>query len=115
MKLKSLIRTTSIYMPKDLKTELMNNKEFIDSMTRKMGIEEKQVTQLVESFVEVLANTMNSDKVVAVQGFGNFEKKEKSERKIYNPSTKTFKVIPSKQVVNFKMSPVLKEKINKPL
>lgn len=93
----------------------MNNREFIDSMTRKMGMEERQVTQLLESFVEVLANTMNSDKVVAVQGFGNFEKKEKAERKIYNPSTKTFKVIPSKQVVNFKMSPVLKEKINNPL
>lgn len=93
----------------------MNNRDFIDSMSRKMGMEEQQVAQLVESFVEVLANTMNSDKVVAVQGFGNFEKKEKAERKIYNPSTKTFKVIPSKQVVNFKMSPVLKEKINNSL
>ena len=93
----------------------MNNREFIDSMIRKTEMEEQQVTQLVESFISVLSDTINHDKVVSVLVFGNFEKKEKAERKIYNPSTKTFNVIPSKQVVNFKMSPVLKEKINNSL
>ena len=92
----------------------MNNKDFIDSLTRKLGVEERQTVQLVESFAGVLAHAMSCDKVVSVQGFGNFERKEKAERKIYNPSTKEFKVVPSKQVVNFKMSPVLKEKINNP-
>lgn len=93
----------------------MNNKEFIESMVRKTGMEEQQVNQLVESFIGVFSDTISCDKVVSVLGFGNFERKEKAERKIYNPSTKTFKVIPSKLVVNFKMSPVLKEKINNPL
>jgi nucleoid DNA-binding protein len=51
-------------------------------------------------------------KVVSIQGFGNFELKEKAERKIYSPSTKSFNIIPSKRVINYKMSPVLKDRIN---
>ncbi len=92
----------------------MNNKDFVGSLARKTDIDEEQCAQLIDSFVEMLASSLCEGKTVSVQGVGNFEQKRKAERKIYNPASKEFKVVPSKVVANFKMSPVLKEKVNNP-
>lgn len=92
----------------------MNNKGFVEHLAGKVGADAEQTALLIDSFVESMAGALNDNKVVSIQGFGNFEKKEKAERKIFNPASKTFKVVPSKVVANFKMSPVLKDKINNP-
>ena len=92
----------------------MNNKGFVEHLAGKVGAETAQMQQFVDSFIESVADALCDGKVVSIQGFGNFEKKEKAERKIYNPASKEFKVVPCKVVANFKMSPVLKDKINTP-
>jgi DNA-binding protein HU-beta len=77
-----------------------------------MELTEEQTEIYVRQFVDVFVKEISAGKVVSVQGFGNFESKEKTARKMYNPSTKSFKIIPKKVVLNFKMSGALKEKIN---
>lgn len=90
----------------------MNNKEFIDNIAQKTGCGKELVTHLLDSFISIVAESVLGGNSISVQGFGTFELKEKSERKIYNPSSKSFKTVPSKKVVNYKMSSVLKDKIN---
>lgn len=92
----------------------MNNKDFVARLAQKLELDNESVFQMVDSFVISIADQICGGKIVSIQGFGNFELKEKAERKIYNPSSKSIKIVPSKKVVNYRMSQTLKEKINTP-
>ena len=48
-----------------------------------------------------------------LQGFGSFEPREKASRRIYNPTSKTYMVVPSKTTLSYKMSAALKAQLNK--
>lgn len=89
----------------------MNNHEFINRMARKLGTDTGELQQQVDSFVQVLLAEVKAGNSVTVRNFGVFEQKTKGERKIYNPASKTYSIIPAKQTVSFKMSPTLKERI----
>lgn len=90
----------------------MTNKAFVQSLAEKLEMDETETAVLVSEFVDVFVNEVMSGNLVSVQGFGNFEIKEKAERKMYNPTTKTFKLIPGKKVLGYKMSATLKTRIN---
>lgn len=90
----------------------MTNTDFIRSLSEKMEMPETQVESLVSQFVNVFVKEVSTGRVVSVQGFGNFESREKAERKMYNPTTKSFKIIPKKVTLGFKMSATLKDRIN---
>lgn len=90
----------------------MTNKIFLQTLAENMGIDEAEAATLSQQFIATLMEKLQGGNLVSIQGFGNFEMKEKAERKMYNPTTKTFKIIPSKSVLGFKMSATLKSRIN---
>jgi len=90
----------------------MTNTDFLKRLSEKTDMTVEQLEPMVEQFVNAFARELATGKVVSVQGFGNFESREKAERKMYNPTTKSYKIIPKKVTLNFKMSATLKEKIN---
>lgn len=90
----------------------MTNTDFLKRLSEKTDMTVEQLEPMVEQFVGAFARELATGKVVSVQGFGNFESREKAERKMYNPTTKSYKIIPKKVTLNFKMSATLKEKIN---
>lgn len=90
----------------------MTNKTFVQSLAEKLEMDEAKAAILADQFVDVFVKEVMSGNLVSVQGFGNFEIKEKAERKMYNPTTKSFKVIPGKSVLGYKMSATLKTRIN---
>ncbi len=92
----------------------MTNKEFIQALAQRTAVDVKGCVRLVDSLLNLMGGSLNEGKTVAVQGFGNLELKRKAERKMYNPVTKEFKTVPGKTVANYKMSPVLKDRINNP-
>lgn len=89
----------------------MNNRTFIDRMAKKLGNDADELQQQVDVFVQALLSQVNAGNSVTIKNFGVFEQKMKAERKIYNPTTKSFNVIPAKQTVGFKMGAALKEKV----
>ena len=66
---------------------------------------------MASAFVGSIAEKLDDDTQLAVQGFGTFEVKKKMERAVVNPANKQRKLIPPKLVLAFKPSPVLKEKM----
>lgn len=66
---------------------------------------------MASSFVGSIAEKLDDDTQLAVQGFGTFEVKKKMERVVVNPANKQRKLIPPKLVLAFKPSAVLKEKM----
>ena len=90
----------------------MNNKEFIDKVSQKTNFGVADVKDLSASLIATLVQEVVNGNTITVQGFGTFEPREKARRKIYNPTTKTFNVIPPKKTIGFKMSATLKERLN---
>lgn len=66
---------------------------------------------MASAFVGSIAEKLDDDTQLAVQGFGTFEVKKKMERVVVNPASKQRKLIPPKLVLAFKPSAVLKEKM----
>lgn len=89
----------------------MNNKDFINSLASRMGMNAKDVQKRVSLIIDEMANQMDDETAFAIQGFGTFEIKKKTERIVVNPATKQRKLIPPKLVLSFKPSPSLKDKI----
>ena len=90
----------------------MTNKAFIQSLANRLDIDEAEAIRITQQFIGTIMQNVQGGSVVSIQGFGNFEMKTKAERKMYNPATKSFSIIPSKSVLGFKMSATLKSRIN---
>lgn len=88
----------------------MNNKEFIGTLSERLNLTPKETEKLVETLTTCMAESIDEETTLTIQGFGNFEVKKKSDRIVVNPSTKKRMLIPPKLVIGFKPSPVLKEK-----
>ena len=90
----------------------MNNKEFINALAARTDKGQKGTKQLVDSLVELLADTLEEGDTLTVQSFGAFEVKKKKERIIVNPSSKQRQLVPPKLAISFKPSNAMKEKAN---
>ncbi len=72
----------------------------------------KQSTDLVETTIGIIKDTLASGEDVLVSGFGKFRVKEKDERKGRNPATGEDLMQPARKVVTFKCSGKLRGRIN---
>lgn len=90
----------------------MNNKEFLEKVSQKTNFEINDVKNLTSSLVDVILKSIAQGDSFTIQGVGTFEPREKARRKIYNPTSKEFIVVPKKTTLSFKMSPTLKERLN---
>lgn len=90
----------------------MNNRTFIDEMAKKLAADADEVQLQVDAFVGMLYTELKDGNSLTVKGFGVFEPKTKGERKMFNPSTRTFKIVPAKTTIGFKMNAALKDKVN---
>ena len=91
----------------------MTNKEFLEKISQKTHLEMDDVKELSSSLVGAVLEEIAQGNSVTIQGFGSFEPREKASRRIYNPTTKTYIVVPSKTTLSYKMSVALKTQINK--
>ncbi len=89
----------------------MNNKDFINTLSTKLELSEKETQKLCNAFINTLADSLEEGNSLNIQGFGSFEVKKKLERVVINPSTKQRMLIPPKLTLAFKASSVLKDKI----
>lgn len=90
----------------------MDSKGFVERISQKTEMDAGEAERLSSAFVDVMLEQLAAGNVVSMQGFGNFEAREKGGRKIYNPSSKAYIDVPSKTTVAYKMSGVLKERLN---
>lgn len=59
----------------------MNKSELITRVAEKSGLQKKQVTAAIESFVETVEETLAKGEKIQIIGFGNFEVRERAARK----------------------------------
>lgn len=90
----------------------MNNKEFTAELSRRLGLSTKEATRLISTFNEEVAERLENEETISIQGFGTLEVKKKLEHIVVNPSTRQRMLVPPKMEIKYKPSTVLKDKMN---
>jgi nucleoid DNA-binding protein len=90
----------------------MNNKEFINELSKQTNQPVGTTTKLINDTLRLLEEHFQQDDAISISSFGTFEVKKKMERISVNPTTGKRYLIPPKLVLGFKQSNVLKEKFN---
>ena len=86
--------------------------QLIERIQSNNDLTKKQSTDIVESTIDIMKNTLASGEDVLISGFGKFRVKDKAERKGRNPATGEDQMLPARKVVTFKCSGKLRKKIN---
>ena len=88
------------------KIDIMNN------VYDRLGISKRECADIVDKFFEVVKETLAKDEDVMISGLGKFRVKQKRARRGRNPQTGAELEIKGRKVLLFRLSGVLKDKIN---
>lgn len=77
------------------------------------GLSRKESIDMLESVLSILKKTLETGEKIKIAGFGNFEIKQKKDRKGRNPQTGETITIEARRILNFKPSMLLRQAVNK--
>jgi integration host factor subunit alpha len=90
----------------------MTKLEIVTMLYEKLGFSKKECATIVDSFFDIIKETLKTGENVKISGFGNFIVKQKRARRGRNPQTGAEIEIAPRRVLSFKLSQVLKDEIN---
>lgn len=83
-----------------------------DRIQKEIGISKADSTNLVETILKLMKDSLASGEDVLISGFGKFCVKKKNKRVGRNPATDKPLLLNSRKVVTFKCSGKLRKRIN---
>ena len=86
--------------------------EIIEAVQDNLDFSISRSTEVVETFIEIIKQTLEVGEDVLISGFGKFCVKQKNKRKGRNPSTGEEVILPARSVVTFRCSSKLRKRIN---
>lgn len=90
----------------------MHKSELIDAMASHANLNKAEAGRGLEGIIGAIENALKNGDSVSLVGFGNFEVKERAERKGRNPQTGAEITISAAKVPGFKPGKALKEAVN---
>jgi integration host factor subunit alpha len=87
--------------------------DIVETIYNEIGFPKNQSTDLVETLLEIIKQTLASDDDVMISGFGKFCIRQKKERNGRNPATGDDLMLAPRTVVTFKCSGKLRDRINR--
>ena len=89
----------------------MNKKDIIKKVAENTGMTQKDVTAIVDTFVDAVMDSIKDGKV-SISGFGTFEVVERAARMGRNPKTGMEIEIPASKSPRFKPAKAFKDFVN---
>ena len=86
--------------------------EIIKSIQDQIDLPQNKSTEIFESFLEIIKQSLEKGENVLISGFGKFCVNEKNKRKGRNPQTGESITLAPRKVVTFRYSSRLRNKIN---
>lgn len=77
------------------------------------GFTKKESADMLEMVFSIIKDTLESGEKIKISGFGNFEVREKADRRGRNPQTGETITITARRILTFKPSTLLRQAINK--
>lgn len=91
----------------------MNRQEITDIVSQRVGVTKKETEEIINAFLDVVAEDVAAGNKVQLMGFGSWETKKRAARVGQNPQTGESINIPACVSPIFKPSKVWKDKCNK--
>ena len=91
----------------------MNKEELVQEVAKKAKVTQKEASEVLSTFVDVVEKTVSKGKKVTLVGFGTFEARKRAARTGRNPQTGKEIKIPAKTVPSFSAGKKFKELVNK--
>ena len=86
--------------------------EIAHSISRQTGLSKTRATDVLESLLEIIKQTLEKGDKVLISGFGKFYVRQKNPRMGRDPSTGNELPLDARRVVLFRYSEKLKRRIN---
>ena len=86
--------------------------QIIETVQNQLGFPKTQSTDMIETLLEIIKRSLESNEDVLISGFGKFCVKDKRERRGRNPATGDDLMLGKRKVVTFKCSGKLRDRIN---
>lgn len=93
----------------------MNKGEFVDRLAEETGFTKKDSKKALDSFLEVITETLEEDEEVMFTGFGTFEPQARKATERINPQTGEIIDVPAKVIPKFKVGKTLKDTVEENL
>ena len=91
----------------------LTKEDLVTAIAAANGYPRNQAVELVETILELIKSKLAAGEDVLISGFGKFCVREKRQRRGRNPATGEEMMLRPRQVVTFKCSGQLRDKINK--
>ncbi len=90
----------------------LTKKDLVNSIYMQIGFSKQISGNLLEEFLDLIIQNLNSEKKIKISKFGTFSIRKKKSRIGRNPKTKEEKRISERNVVTFKPSKEFKQFVN---
>ena len=90
----------------------LTKKEIINSIYMQLGFSKKLIENILEDIFEIILESLKTNGKVKISNFGTFILRHKKSRIGRNPKTRKEALISERNVILFKPSKSLKNKIN---
>jgi integration host factor subunit alpha len=90
----------------------LTKNDLVKALAKENGHPANKTIEIVETLLELIKSSLASGDDVLISGFGKFCIKKKHQRKGRNPATGEDMILTPRQVVTFKCSGQLRDKIN---
>lgn len=89
----------------------MNKNELVSIVSDELEMTRLQTEKVIDTFLEIIQNTLANEEKVVVSGFGTFEVRTRVARHGRNPRTGEEISIPELKTPAFRAGKVLKDKV----
>jgi integration host factor subunit alpha len=86
--------------------------QIIETIQNQTGFPKNRSSEIVETLLEIIKDTLASGEDVMISNFGKFCVKQKNERKGRNPATGEDLMLEPRKVVTFTCSGKLRDRVN---
>jgi integration host factor subunit alpha len=86
--------------------------DIVEKIHNELDFTKKESSDIFESVLSLIKSTLEAGEDIKISGFGNFEVKQKKDRKGRNPATGEDLTIEARRIISFKPSNKLKIRIN---
>lgn len=90
----------------------MTKADIFEKVSETLGLKKNESAELVEAVFSLIKSTLESGEKLKIAGFGNFEVKQKADRRGRNPQTGEAITIEARRILTFKPSTILRKAIN---
>jgi len=97
---------------KNVAGQTMTKADIVEKIHQKVGFSKKESAEIVDLVLGIVKETLANGEKIKISSFGNFVIREKKPRRGRNPQTGDVIEIPSRWVLTFHPSNILRKGIN---